>query len=141
MTFERWVTAQDAVATEAYLETAPKLQLCTAEFPLRRPFPADVLTHTGEWMSGHATQYGADGSVLVMEAPGAIRFGTSGSPVVTDDGLLLGVVSSSGGVPGGASQVTVVRVHLAAPGWLVRTMLDPEYEARVMRAQIESMRS
>ena len=61
-----------------------------------RSFPVYVLTHTGEWIAGHAKRFGFQdiwtGAIHVrFERP--IVGGTSGGPIVDDVGQLVGVVS------------------------------------------------
>jgi hypothetical protein len=87
----------------------------------RVSFPAHVLTHTGRWISGHVRQIVTDAHNLALCPDEQIEGGTSGGPVVTDDGLLLGVVSWTGGRLG-----SIPRPHLTAPVWLARRMLGQE---------------
>lgn len=121
---------EDAMDFQDYLETVAPVPICTKEFPLRKPFPVHMRTHTGRWVGGLAQQFNANASVLVVEADEDIRGGTSGGPVVTHNGHLLGVLSSAGGVQGSSREVTLPRLHLTVPGFLLRLMLDPEWEVR-----------
>ncbi len=120
------VFPDEAEAFEEFCESTAPVSICTVDFPWHSPFPVHVLTHTGRWVSARATQWGVDDSVLSIEASEGIEGGTSGGPVVTNDGLLLGVVSTVGGEPPRTGMIP--RVHLAAPVWLVRRMVDPEWE-------------
>jgi hypothetical protein len=85
--------------------------------------PVHVLTHKGAWITGTAQRFGPlnappAGSVAVtFSAP--IEGGTSGSPVIDDNGLLVGVISSSGEGPNlKASTDPMPRPHLALPVWV-----------------------
>jgi hypothetical protein len=62
--------------------------------------PVFIYTHKGEWIEGTVTRYGFDipYSSVAMSV-GSIPSGTSGSPVVTSDGLLLGIVSQDERMP------------------------------------------
>lgn len=54
-------------------------------------------------------------------------------------GLLLGVISIAGGKDGEpAREGHIPRLHLTAPGWLVRRMRDPQREIRTTRLAIRN---
>jgi|SRR5947207_13130524 len=132
------VSAEHAAASdafEAFCDSTAPVAICTADFPLFAPFPVHILAHTGRWLSARAQQRDVNAPVLTIEASEGIDGGTSGGPVVTDSGLLLGVVSNRGG-PGGEPVRTgsVPRLHVAAPGWLVRLMIDPQWGMRTIRS-------
>jgi Trypsin-like peptidase domain len=107
---------EGAEGFEATLESIEPVPLCTEEFPPRTPFPVHVLTHTGDWIEGAAQQPRAYAPGLAVTFSQVIKGGTSGSPVVTDDGRLLGVIST--GMNGSVS-----RLHLTVPVWVARRML------------------
>jgi len=122
---------KDADAFEAFCEATAPVPICTADFPPFAPFPVHVLTHTGRWVAGRAQQCAVNAPTLVIETSEGIEGGTSGGPVVTDDGLLLGVSSWFGGpTDESGREGDVPRLHLIAPGWLLRKMVDPEWETR-----------
>jgi len=127
-----------AEAFEDFCKSTAPVPICTADFPLFCPFPVHILTHTGQWLDAHAQQCSINAPTLWIEAKEGIEGGTSGGPVVTNDGLLLGVVSTAGG-PVGEPTLSgrVPRLHLAAPGWSVRTMVDPEWEIRKIREYLD----
>jgi len=83
--------------------------------------PVFIYTHRGEWIAGSVARYGYDiphGSVALLAE--GIESGTSGSPVVTADGLLLGIVSNSSAAhsasePCGTMPVCV----MALPCWVL----------------------
>jgi hypothetical protein len=98
----------------------------------RRTAPAYVLAHTGAWIRGRVRQFLPKAPSLVLETETLIQGGTSGSPVVTADGRLLGVASwvgvttidgkLSGRPDGWANGGTIPRPHRAAPLYLVEQM-------------------
>jgi hypothetical protein len=74
--------------------------------------------------------------MLHIEAEEDIVGGTSGSPVVTEKGLLVGVVSTAGGIVGTSREASCARLHLTVPGFLLRLMRDPKWEIRRGQKQI-----
>jgi Trypsin-like peptidase domain len=122
-------------AFEQFCETTGAVALATAEFSFNKPIPAHVFTHTGRWISGRVKQMAPDAPRLVLETDEPIKGGTSGSPVVTADGLLLGVASS------GNREALIPRPHLTAPAWLARQMVeDPAAEAERLQARQDYFR-
>jgi len=124
---------EDAMDFGDYLETVAPVPICTKDFPLGKLFPVHIRAHTGRWVGGLAEQCGVNASTLFVKAEEDIRGGTSGGPVVTCNGHLLGVVSAAGGSQGSRREVTLPRLHLTVPSFLVRLMLDPEWEIRGVR--------
>jgi hypothetical protein len=122
-------------AFEAFCGRTKPVALCTDDFPLFDPIRVHIFTHVGLWIEGVAQQCAVNASTLAIESQEDIQGGTSGGPVVTDTGLLLGIVSWAGGVDGASRTVCIPRVHLTAPGWLVRTMVDPRWEIRAARME------
>jgi S1-C subfamily serine protease len=117
----------EAEAFEDFCEVTRPLRLDTREFPVGEKISAYVLTHTpGRWITGDVTQWQPQAQLLVMETLDRIEGGTSGGPIVTENGLLLGVVSYSGhseSDPG--CHCALPRPHLCAPFWLAQQMLLP----------------
>jgi hypothetical protein len=113
--FEAWM------AFKEFCESTGAVPLCTADFPVREPCPVHILTHDKGWVAGQAQQSHVNASALYILADDHIESGTSGGPVVTDDGLLLGVVSHAGGTGGPMNEVGIPRLHLAVPSYLLRT--------------------
>ena len=66
-------------------------------------------------------QMAPDAQTLVLKPDEQIEPGTSGGPVVTDDGLLLGVVSMD-------MESSIPRPHLTAPVWLAPRMMAQNQE-------------
>jgi len=121
----QWVP-DEAEAFEQFCEATAAVSLTTEEFPIGEPVPAYVLSHTRRWLTGQVTQWRPDGAAqLTLEVDEGIEGGTSGSPVVTEHGLLLGVVSNAGGTRGEPYRKgSIPRPHLAAPVWLARQMIE-----------------
>lgn len=97
--------------------TAP-VPLCVQEFPLFDPVPVSLYTHTGHWLQGTAQQGAPHASVLAVTVDGPIPGGTSGSPVVTAQGEIVGIVSHSFAPDEEAAGESLApRPHLTLPGW------------------------
>jgi hypothetical protein len=89
--------------------------------------PAHILTHNKGWIQVRARQMRRDAHIFVVESDELIDGGTSGGPVIADDGRLLGVVSQSGetqadGERKPAGAFPVPRPHLTLPAWIVPAM-------------------
>jgi hypothetical protein len=117
---------QAAEAFEQFCEQTRPVRLATTEYPDDIPIPAHIFAHTGTWITGTVCQVQPRAAGLVLTPDAPILPGTSGSPVVTDQGRLLGIVSQAAvsapgddGRAGGASWVPIPRPHQAAPAWLV----------------------
>ncbi len=116
------VEAADDLAFTEFCEATAPVPICTADLPLRSPFPVHFLAHTGRWVDAQATYF--SGAKLWLEASEAIEPGTSGGPVVSVDGLLLGVISTADVTAGQPQREgSAAYVHLAAPGWLIQRMI------------------
>ena len=129
-------------AFDEFCESTEPVPLCTTDFERLKPFSVHILTHDKGWVTGHTEQRWNAGCYLLIRAEAPIAGGTSGGPVVTDEGLLLGVASHAAGpVDGPLLEVGMPQVHLVVPGFLLRKMLDPEGELRAIRESIEADRS
>lgn len=121
---------EEAEQYENFCENTPAINLCM-KYINRKPyneleFNAYVYTHEGKWITVKAGFYGRPTGRLWADFSEPIKGGTSGSPIVTQDGELLGVVSSSGesgGIPTGGLQA---HACCALPQWLVRTITDDQ---------------
>jgi S1-C subfamily serine protease len=114
-----------AIDYEQFCEETEGVPLAIAEFSIGASVPAYVLTHTGKWITGRISQWQAHAERLSLETDEAITGGTSGSPIVTEDGLLLGVASIGVGQPSHGPEFMglIPRPHLVAPAWLAKKML------------------
>ena len=113
-----------ADAFEAFCEVTPALSLALNGMVLFRSIPAYVFTQNKGVVPVKATQSQEEGHRLSMSGDQRIEGGTSGSPIVTRSGRLLGIVSNFSVVPGTQSGAGIFpRVSHALPLWLVRQML------------------
>jgi S1-C subfamily serine protease len=90
---------KEADAFKAAVESIAPVPISTADFPLLAPVAVHLLTHTDHWVTAQAMQGTVNApNLAITEASEGIRRGTSGGPVGTESGRLIGVVSTSGGV-------------------------------------------
>lgn len=115
--------SRDAEAFESFCDTTTSVPICVDDFKTaklgeeERTALAHVLTHRGTWIEADVSEpgFGPPGSRAWLKAKKKISGGTSGGPIVDDEGSLLGVVSWSsentfnGGFP---------RPHRALPIWI-----------------------
>jgi hypothetical protein len=139
---------EEVDAFEAWCEDTTPVQLYAEDLPLgdeppprglprrvwRKHAPsrlvsAWILTHNRGWIAARVQQLGRAARGLVVEADTLIEGGTSGGPVIADDGRLLGVISTSGeiwsrGTPADRQpcSFSIPRQHIAAPVWAVAKM-------------------
>jgi len=118
----------DASAFEDWCHATPPVPLSLEDFHLQEPFPVYVLTHRGLWLEGTAELFRNDAPMLWMTVPAGIEGGTSGSPVVTAHGALVGIVSHMGATAPAAfdkgTHGSAPRPHLTLPVWIVRRIQD-----------------
>lgn len=95
----------------------------------RRPVPVHVLSHRGKWSQATATRWNIDPcSSVALSTKHKIEGGTSGGPIVTQEGLLAGIVSHShesdepGADLGGGFPVPA----LALPAWVIERIRRAE---------------
>ena len=82
-----------------------------------------ILTHKGTWVGGEATQCATEATRLWLHTDEDVGGGTSGGPVVNENGELLGVVSFFGGTDGVHRSGAIARPHLTLPQWALRKLL------------------
>jgi hypothetical protein len=105
---------------DEFCATTPPVPICLEDLPLLQPLPIYIYTHRGQWLQGRAQLSRHDVPSLWIEMPEQIEAGTAGSPIVTERGALIGIVSlaTSESPQGyGGSQP---RPHLALPVWVIR---------------------
>jgi len=123
-----------------FCEATEPVPLCTTDFLVSDPFPVHILTHDKVGSAAKRSNSMSNASSLCVDAGADIAGSTSGGPVVTGDGLRLGVISHAGGPLGGAkTEVGIPLLYLTAPGYLLRTMLDPEWERRARVLLLEKL--
>lgn len=89
--------------------------------------PAFLFTHTKEWVQVEAERF-TEGAALFVNSPKLIEGGTSGGPIVDEDGRLIGIVSNFSVMhePQGFCMGTIPIPILALPVWIVNRILNPE---------------
>ena len=127
--------SEECDAFEKFCEATEPVPVSTNDFPqcdLSEPqdawpvVPVHVLTHRGTWITGGARRIGAPHGNVWVTFDAQIEGGTSGGPVIDDDGRLVGVISN---VSDGFSHVSnanlkagcegrMPRPHLALPVWV-----------------------
>ena len=101
--FEEARAFEESRAFEEFCEATEPVPVSANDFPyvaerieLNPPVPIHVLTHKGTWMSGTARRWSAQPTgTAAAQFDGHVEGGTSGSPVINDDGFLVGVISQS----------------------------------------------
>ena len=86
-------------------------------------FSIYVFSHTGEWIQGKAKTWFSPIPMFWAEWEKNIEGGTSGSPIVNDDGELVGIMSSAGGSSGSYTTGKVPYPFETLPGWIVKLIL------------------
>ena len=85
------------------------------------PLPVWIRTHKGGWIHGEVAQYGQCSHRVRIKAREQIEGGTSGGPIVTEDGELVGIVSRSS-ESWGECFGQIPRPHLTLPAWAVNVI-------------------
>lgn len=118
---------EEAEAFEEFCESTPGVPLCLDEFDSGSCFPVHIFTNKREWTTGQAARVGLwVGGTLAINPDSYIEGGTSGGPIVNDQGELVALTSTFGSVPAfeGTDRARETynmrspRPHLAMPGWL-----------------------
>ena len=121
-------------AYEAWCEAVAPVPLCYEQFPFMTPIPVAVYTHRGTWLEGTAQQGGPTWHGFWINMPEGIEGGTSGSPIVTAQGTLAGIVSQAGGTESDALEKGregyAPRAHLTLPGWVLRCIQAAEEDTK-----------
>ena len=106
-------------AFKEFCEATEPVPVSADDFPHDGPpVRVHILTHKGTWVTGSASRFNAPpfGNVWV-DYDAQIEGGTSGSPVIDDNGLLVGVISHCSENPA-ACDGLMPRPHLALPVWI-----------------------
>ena len=121
-----------AAAYEAWCEATVPVRLSWDALPTLTPVRAAVLTHHETWLEGTVEQGGPGAHGIMLHFPDGIEGSTSGSPVVTAQGILVGLVSQAGGAEADAihkgREGYAPRPHLALPLWLAEQVRAAERE-------------
>jgi hypothetical protein len=111
----------DAEAFETWCAQTPSLHLCVDDLPPGEPFTVYIYTHREQWLEARATVVRAEVASVWLEVPGRIEGGTSGSPIVTERGEVIGIVSISAYLPQGGQAVgPQPRPTHALPVWVLQ---------------------
>jgi hypothetical protein len=114
-----------AAAFDALIEDKPALRIADAPTSAR----GWLLSLAGQWNPCRITRLEDDhpvalgGALWIKDAAEGIHGGMSGSPIVTDDGAAVGLVSVSGGTGDAAHTEGGPNPRLfdCLPGWLLKT--------------------
>jgi S1-C subfamily serine protease len=113
----------DVEAFEEWRERVKPVPLSTRLLRGQQSCPVFILTHRRKWIAARAERTGMrrqppDGSVGLTAK--RIESGTSGSPIVTAEGRLYGIVSNTGAAAADGLQCGSIPVaHLALPEWVL----------------------
>ena len=91
------------------------------------PLPVWIRTHKGGWIKGDAAQYGLCTHRVVIKAREQIEGGTSGGPIVTDDGKLVAIVSQSD-LTGSECMGSMPRPNIALPVWAAKLIKSRRFD-------------
>lgn len=111
-------------------EEIEPVKICTEEFERLKDIKAFVSTHDNGWIEAEVRQYRKEVPYLWISSNTQINSGTSGSPVVTENGELLGVISwiSEKHEFGNQCKGRIPRPHLALPKWIYNKIISGENE-------------
>ena len=107
-----------------FCEATPPVRLAIQTLRPFVPLPASVFTHDRGVISAIVRLVSPGSASLWLHSDCRISGGTSGGPVVTDDGRLWELSPPSVGTEEEPCQGAIPRVHLAGPAWLVRQMVS-----------------
>jgi S1-C subfamily serine protease len=110
---------EESNAFDDYFENIKPVKLCL-ETPNRfKSFPVWVWTHLNKWVAGEATFYGGN-STFGYKTDVEITGGTSGGPIVNENGELVGVVSQGTTTEeNGKFTSSAALLVLALPAWVI----------------------
>ena len=113
---------QEATDFDAFCDNTKRIRVRITDAPLNQPFPVYILTHKGAWVSAEAQKHEIVTPHFWMEFDKgeSIKPGMSGSAVVDEDGLLIGIVSNTDEKSNGFTPCP----HLALPTWVLRQIMS-----------------
>jgi hypothetical protein len=127
-------------ALDEFCATTPPVPVSLEDLPLLQPFPIYIYTHRGQWLQGRAQLAGHDVPSLWIEMPEQIEAGTAGSPIVTERGTLIGIVSMARSETPQGCAGSQPRPHVALPVWVLRR-IQAEQTGGIVWYQIVSAHS
>ncbi len=113
--------SEEAEIFDRFVKSVEGLLLSGDELPIGQEVLVHVFTHSGEWLSGHASQWSDNAPILHLESL-SIPSGTSGSAIVNDCGEVVGVASDASTSGDG----TCPRPCQSLPVWLWRAIKAAE---------------
>lgn len=92
-----WQFFPESEAFEKFCDKTEPIPLCFRSFKFNQKFPVYIYTHKKTWIEGYAQQYSIDkySPVISVETDKQIEGGTSGGPIINEQGKLIAVVSIS----------------------------------------------
>jgi hypothetical protein len=144
------IAALDALCEDAdekfeqWREQVEPVPLSTMHIKVGPRYPVFIYNHKHEWMDASVTRDGYDVPYSSVDLfANGIEGGTSGSPVVTASGWLLGVVSwssvgRSDDMPDDMPNGSIPVAHMALPPWVLERIgqfkpLSPKERAAALR--------
>jgi hypothetical protein len=123
----------DADAFEQWREQVEPVPLSTRQLRVEQSCAVFIFTHKREWIAARVTRHGqwrlTPGSSVALSVAEGIESGMSGSPVVSADGRLYGVVSNSFGVGVESHTTGTIPVcAMALPHWVLGRIGVPPME-------------
>ena len=106
--------AEDDPVAQGLLSRA-RLRVITGVNPLPDPVPVHVYSWDRAWVQGTATELPSD---TMLHVTCSFPKGSSGSPALTDQGEVLGVVSNADG------EGRIARLAKALPVWMTQRLLQ-----------------
>lgn len=96
------------------------------KFGVHIQFGVHIRTHKEVWIAGKATVFSERPSTIFVDADESIESGTSGGPVINDEGALVGVVSIAGGSGGESTVGSCPFPRWALPAWIYHRICGKE---------------
>lgn len=119
---------REAKACEDWIESTEPVRLRETSLRLMRPVIVHVLTHRGAWIHGTATRWDEiESGVVCIETETPIEGGTSGGPIVDNDGRLVGVASLCAETSG---EGMAPFASFALPSWVLRIITNASARRR-----------
>jgi len=125
---------------EGFCENTLPVPLCLRDFEMSKPFTVCVYTHEKRWVQGEAAQWSPEATILWVEYEEQIKGGTSGSPVINEEGEIVGVVSFTN--EGAANcNGAAARPNVALPYWVVRRIVSQKEQTDTVAARLIKARN
>lgn len=98
-----------------------------------------IFDRPGKWIKGVATFFGSDDPNIYLQPSAPIENRAAGSPILTESGELIGVVSSFSTLPEGEERIraTVARPLLSLPFWVTSRVFGQRLAQGPERRYIE----